>query len=685
MTNMRTLSRDVGRGALAVCAALALCATSGRAHAQHAPHARDHAEQVVITGTRTPESAQRATVKTDVVTREEAERRGATNVADALSSQPGVQVNPGAYGFLGGVSAIQIQGFDLQRVLVLEDGEPVIGDVGGAIDLANLPIQDVQRIEVVMGPTSSLYGSSAIGGVVNVITAPPSTFGWAGRLRLEGRSHRGLVWQSGLSYRSARAWLTLDSNLTRQDGIARTLPLPDLQIPEQLRGMVGLRGGLALSDRADLRVRARVLRDETEGLTSREAPGFGRYLLDMPARTDRYTLHVIQTVRSSGGTNLRMTLGQQWVDNESARLQRGSEVGEVRARSQVMQSAEAVVTIPHGPRTWVFGARAQIDRYGQTLEKRESLTGGIATRAGDEVTRQNIIAAAPYGQLSWKFGEHLTVMPGLRAEVNSQFGSAVTPRLALASRWLNERGSGFTARLSGGRGFRTPSAKELGFAFDHSVFGYRVIGSDDLRPETSWGLNADVSYQVGGTTPTSDTWRVRAGGFSNWVDDLIDLDVASGASTGGVVDYTYKNFGRARTVGGQVDVMAQWGERLRGELSYDYLWTRDELNERPLAGRPPHTVTASVRALPFAPISSLELYARFRALASAFVSPDVRSPGSTQLDLRVSIPLRREAQAFVGALNVFDVRQDPGRVGDLRNPLGRVIYFGLRASFSEDP
>src|SRR5689334_13866480 len=69
-------------------------------------------DTVVITGTRTPERSQRSTVKTDVVTREEADRRGATNVAEALASQPGLVVNPGSYSFLGGASALQIQGFD---------------------------------------------------------------------------------------------------------------------------------------------------------------------------------------------------------------------------------------------------------------------------------------------------------------------------------------------------------------------------------------------------------------------------------------------------------------------------------------------------------------------------------------------------------------------------------------------
>lgn len=125
-------------------------------HAADPPRGKDP-DTVVVTGTRTPALSQRAAVKTDVVTREEAERRGATNVADALSSQPGLVVNPGSYGFLGGVSAVQIQGFDRDRVLILEDGERVIGDVGGAIDLSSIPTGDIERLEIVAGPTSALY------------------------------------------------------------------------------------------------------------------------------------------------------------------------------------------------------------------------------------------------------------------------------------------------------------------------------------------------------------------------------------------------------------------------------------------------------------------------------------------------------------------------------------------------
>lgn len=642
-------------------------AKKSRAQASPPSSAKD-AETVVVTGTRTPERSQRSTVKTDVVTREEAERRGATNVAEALASQPGVQVNPGAYGFLGGVSAIQIQGFDLNRVLILEDGEPVVGDIGGAIDLAALPIGDVKRIEIVTGPTSALYGSSAIGGVVNILTAPPALEGPSGRARLEGRSTFGAVAQGNASYRRGSAWAGLDTNFTRQDGIGRTPGVPDLQIPETSRFMLGARAGTSLTKSIDFRVRARWLRDRSDGLSSRIAPGIGRYLLDRPAETDRYTLHFIETIDLGGGSSLRFTMGRQWIDNETATVQQNSPVGDRRERGQRMQSFEAIGTFADGARTWVLGTRAQVEDFTQRVTKTESLSSGLRSTTQEEVQPQRYGSVAPYGQLQWKFGETFTLLPGVRGEFHSRYGNAVTPRLAASYRPVKD----LLFRASVGRGYRAPSAKELGFTFDHSVFGYRVLGAPDLRPETSWGTNADVTYQ-----PSKDA-RIRAGAFMNWVDDLIDLDLAGGSGGSSVVDYRYKNFGKARTFGAQLDGFVQLGQRFRAEVAYDYLWTRDDLNDRPLGGRPPHTLTASLRATPF---WKLEGYARFRAVTDAFVSAETRAPSYGLFDLRIGREVWPKAQAYAGVLNLLDIHQEPGRVGDLRPPLGRVFYIGLRAEF----
>jgi outer membrane receptor for ferrienterochelin and colicins len=324
-----------------------------------------------------------------------------------------------------------------------------------------------------------------------------------------------------------------------------------------------------------------------------------------------------------------------------------------------MQSVEATATIADGARTWVAGARAEAERYAQT----RTSEGAVA----DEVTPRALGSAAAYAQLQWRIGDALTILPGARVEAHGRYGASFTPRLAAALR----PSPPLDLRASIGRGYRAPSAKELGFAFDHAAYGYRVIGNPALTPETSWGANADATWR-----PSTDV-VLRGGVFANWVDHLIDVDLAGGRSSDGVVDYRYRNFGEARTFGAHAGAAVQVIERLRAEVDYDHHWTRDDVNDRPLGGRPPHTLTASLRATPF---WKIEAYARWRVASDAFVSTEARSPGYTTLDLRVAREMWPRSQAYVGVLDLFDVHQDPGRIGDLRPPQGRVLYVGLRAA-----
>jgi outer membrane receptor for ferrienterochelin and colicins len=654
---------------------LALLVTSPLASRRALAEPSASSDTVVITGTRTPERSQRSTVKTDVVTKEEADRRGAQTVAEALATQPGVQVNPGADGDLGGVSAIQIQGFDRDRVLVLEDGERVVGDMGGAVDLASLPTADLARIEIVTGPTSSLYGSSALGGVVNIVTAPPVSSGFSGRGRFEGRSLRGVVAQANGAYRARDRWAGVDLQLSRQDALLAGAGVPDTQLPATQRTLVGVRGGFRLAERIDLRLRARWLRDRQDGVDSTIAPGLGRYLVDLPQETNRRTLHAIETVDLGGGSNLRLTLGRQWIDGESGTNRRDSPLGETRRRRHRMSSLELIGTFANGARTWVFGARAEAEHFEQDLEKTESLSGGLSTSRAPEVTPQALANAAAYGQLQWRAGEW-TLLPGVRGEFHSRYGQAIAPRLALSYRPTDE----LLLRASAGRGFRAPSAKELGFVFDHSVYGYTVAGNATLRPETSWGLNADATW-----VPTRPI-TVRVGGFGNWVDNLIDVDLGTTTGAAGVTQYRYVNYGRARTFGGQIDGAFRVSPRFRSEVAYAYLWTRDDRNAQPLTGRPAHVVTTSIAAL--LP-GKVDLNLRWRVNSEAFLTPTSRAPGYGTFDLRVARELvpRTEAhrlEAYAGVINLLDVHQDAGRVGDTRPPLGRVIYAGIRGEFAAE-
>ena len=232
------------------------------------------------------------------------------------------------------------------------------------------------------------------------------------------------------------------------------------------------------------------------------------------------------------------------------------------------------------------------------------------------------------------------------------------------ARWASAR----PLRPSGG--FRAPSAKDR-VPLRPLLYGYRIVGAPELRPETS-PAHRRRELHAGAAPP------LRASGFANWIDDLIDVDPSRGVLVGSVTEYRYVNYGAARTFGGQLDATARLAGGVRADVSYAYLFTRDDVNDRPLGGRPPHVVTASLAAaLPL----GIEAYGRLRANTSAFVDRDLRSPPYATVDLRLARALWPEAQAYVGVLNLTGVHAEPGRLGDQRPPLGRVVYVGLRAAF----
>lgn len=625
--------------------------------------------EVVVTGTRTPESSQRATVRTDFVTRQEAERRGATTVAEALASEPNLSVNPGNYGPLGRPSGAMMQGLDADRVLVLEDGERVVGDRDGVVDLSEMPLADVERIEYVTGPTSSLYGTNALGGVINVVSAPPQALGPSARYRAEGRwSGEALASASG-AYRHDDRWLVLDTSVHHRPGVVRQPDKPDLIAPKWFSTLVGFRAGARLARRVELKLRARWVRDRAGGLESESAPGLGLYLLDLPEVTDRFLLRAQETLELAGGTRVDFSLTRNEYVDESRRDRRNSPLDERRQRNLSNQGLEAIVTVPEGgTRTWVFGVRSDAEHFSQSLTR---VLPDLSNQHVVEIQPRLLSTGALYGQLGWKVSQRWTLMPGGRAELHDRYGIVAAPRLATAYQLTN----GLNARVALGRGFRAPSAKELGFQFDHSALGYRVIGNDALRPESSWGLTGDV-------TARSGRWRLRAGGFGNEVRDLISVDLEQ--RTTGIVDYTYRNVERARTAGGDVGGRFTALENLTLEADYAYLWTRDDASGDALPNRPSHTITLA-GLLDLAKVSAS---LRCRVVSGAFAGriADVarRSPGFGLLDARLAYRLFPALSLYAGALDITDARRRPLDITDTRPLIGREFYLGFTGDAPTD-
>jgi outer membrane receptor for ferrienterochelin and colicins len=626
---------------------------------------------VVVTGTRTRERGAKAPVRVDVVTRDEAKRRGATNVGEALASQPNVEVNAGSHGDIGGPSAIRIQGFDRERVLILEDGEPVSGDTGGAVDLSSIPVDDIERIELVTGPASALYGSSAIGGVVNIITGPPLLEGASGRARLELRSRPAMFAAANGAYRKGAYWAGVDTTVLHAGSIEREAPPARTILPRVTRTLLGARGGIPIGGQNTLTGRVRWIRDDATGYETQQVPGLDPFLVDLPDRADRVALRVMQHLQPSREHSIDISAGAQLWHNDADKDRRDSPIDERRDRNHDQRAFEITSTLFDGkPVMPTIGARFEAETFDQLLEREVVTPTDRRTETLSEVDPTTLTSAAAYGQLRIAPAEGVVILPGVRAEAYSQYDGAVAPRLAGSYAPSDE----WVFRGSAGRGYRAPSAKEYGFVFDHSFYGYKVEGNQDLVPESSWGLQSDVAW-----TPITGL-RLRAAGFANWVSDLIDLRFDRTDGTG-VDVYTYLNVGAARTYGGSVDGAWQVTPRFRSELSYAWLGTRDDTTDRPLPGRPDHTVTAAgVMTLP----GQVENTTRFRVHSRSYIDDDTFAPGYATLDVRFARAIAWGLGAYLGVVNALDVTKDPLRFGDQRPVQGRTFYIGMTAELPAD-
>ena len=124
-------------------------------------------DQVVVTATRTEKALVDVPVRTEVVTRDQIERSHAQDLKQALEAVPGLMLKRihGKSGY-----SVWLQGMDSDRVLVLLNGEPVSASTGSSVDLTQISATEIERIEIIKGASSALYGSAAMGGVINVIS-----------------------------------------------------------------------------------------------------------------------------------------------------------------------------------------------------------------------------------------------------------------------------------------------------------------------------------------------------------------------------------------------------------------------------------------------------------------------------------------------------------------------------------
>lgn len=585
-------------------------------------------DALVVSASRRLERLGDAPVATELVTRAEIEEAGATDLASVLTERAGIALEGGH----PAGSGIMLQGLGDERVLVLLDGRPVVGRIAGNLDVSRLPTSIIERVEIVKGPQSTLYGSEAMGGVINIITRGTSGGSWSAGARVlagtEGRldfsgTGRGAIGDLELLADVGRRSVELTPGQSDTRGAL-------LRRYDVLTKLGWNRAGAVSAEGAVLVV------DERQRWMSGPAYQF----------SDNLQLGVrLGSVWTHGPHRLEPTLALSRFEHHS----RGSASpeplpGTGQRETQELADAELLYSLDLGAPVLDAGVTARRERI-DSDRVRGAERDGLQSDAFLQAT-------LPAGSF--------TIVPGTRFTTSERWGSHWAPRLAVMYR--PEPRLALRASVSGG--YRTPDFKELYLEFLNTGpgFGYVVVGNPDLEAETSRNFTAGIEW-------AGDRVYARTQLFHNAFDGFIE-SVAIADSVG-LQRFLYQNVEHGTTRGGEIEAGAVWrGVRL--EAAYAYLDAYDD-DGATLLGRPEHSGRAALSfTAPTGTRTTLSLVhtgaTPIRREGEAVIERD----SFTRIDLRLAQRVLGSADFAIGADNVFEAvpAEWPGFTG-------RQLYVAL--------
>jgi len=528
-----------------------------------------------VTGSRTPEELTRAVVFTDVIGRRAIRESGARDAAEALEHMPALQLT---HSFRG--TEIWLRGLDPEYTLVLLDGDRLTGRTGGAIDLNRIGVERIERIEIVRGPASALYGSDALAGVVNIIGQQSSGVAH-GRGSLSG----GIMPGTDGPLLDATAWATqpvadgLDVQASAGAHLApavleRGSDITDVSARSQWTAMGAARYQPLAAH--DIKLSLEYDRQRLQGVDA--GAGDARY--DRTQLREQGLGALAYRFRPAPELDWSTRYRASFFREQYARDQRGSSAMDnvEDSREQLHQITSMLTWQPSAAHALTLGAEELV----------QQLRAPRLTRSGER-TSTSLFAqhrlqpwAAQHAERS-ECDQQLSVVPGVRLDLDSQYGQQLSPKLALRY----DPAPCLTLRAAYGRGFRAPSFQQLFLRFENPSVGYTVMGNPNLGAEHSHGFDLSASY-----TPLAGL-RALVALFRNDLRQMITTVTGSESASGTL--FTYANVARAWTMGAELSVHVDASDWLSCDLSYTYTHGRNVERSRPLEGVARHRSTAVLR------------------------------------------------------------------------------------------
>ena len=586
---------------------------------------------IVVTATGVAQPPEQVGQALTVIDRKTIEQRQTVALSDLLATTPGITVTRN--GGLGSFTAVRIRGAEGEQTLTLIDGVRVNdpSSPGGGFDFANLLSGSIERVEVLRGPNSVPWGSQAIGGVVNVITAAPGD-----RLQARGNVEYGsfdsVFANAGVSGRAGIVSGSLNAGFLRTDGISAAANETE---PDGYRqyGATG-RVHVAISDAVTLDLRG-YYADSRVDIDGFPPPDYT--LADTPEYAKAQEIY--------GYAGLNVALG--------------------RLRNRIAFTIADIDRDNYDP---TFGsapsffARGRSERYTYQGDWQAANAIRLVAGAERENTRftDGTVSASRgttsfYGQAILTPVDRLTLTGGVRYDDDSAYGG----HTIWGANAVYALPTGTTLRGSYAEGFKAPTLYQL-----YGPFG---LGNTDLQPETARSYDVGIEQSVIDRTVTvSATW------FHRDTRNQIDYNPAT---------FAYSNIARARAQGLEVGLNVRPSDRLTLSGSYSFI---DAINRSPsanfgkqLARRPRQSVSASVDwTTPF----DLAVGATVLAVGDSFddAASTSRLDGYVVAGLRAELPIGDRFALYGRVDNLFDERYQVVR--GYGTP-GRAAYGGVRLRF----
>lgn len=543
-------------------------------------------EQVVVTATRTQKKLKNIPVITQVLSAKQIEERGVSNIQDLLSQEvPGLNFQEVGFG-----TDIDIQGLGSKHILFLIDGERIAGENGGNIDYSRINLYNVDRIEIVKGASSALYGSQAMGGVINIITR---------------KAKKKFEVSAGVKY--------AENNQKNFEENPKDHPQYKFR---KNADKPNLNGNFSLGlNLGKFTMNTDVLYKSSDGYQLYDKKGLEKYYpeYDLTVKEEANTsptsisgyedIHISHKMGYKFNDKLKVNAhGSYYMLNKfdfvADNVFDNTEDFTYGAGAEYSFSKNSVLSASfhadnyHRYKKFELkdGRRLEYKNniiqprivYSNTAIKNQAITAGVefySESLYSDKFENNVYQSksqwytTTFIQDDWTINNQLSLIAGIRGDYHQEYGVHVTPKVSFMYKVFP-----FTFRMNYARGYRSPTIKELYMNWDHLGM-FWIYGNSDLQPETNNYVSLSGEYV--------NSWiNINVNVYGNWFHNKIE-----GMWKEDQTELHYVNIGKSHLMGAETMCKVRVNKYINLHGAYNYLYTGKDENGVRLNSSSPHSGT----------------------------------------------------------------------------------------------